>query len=111
MGGEPGRRALAPEQSRPDGYSVRPGRLGKAHENPGFRWLTFAFPRSVKFEAKLYELLIQAWLNVLTLAGNSMDPTLHPTLFANTKILVIDDEHHMRKVVRTLLMSIGVRTI
>jgi two-component system, chemotaxis family, chemotaxis protein CheY len=52
-----------------------------------------------------------AWLNASTLAGDSMDPTLHPTLFANTKVLVIDDEHHMRKVVRTLLMSIGVRTI
>ena len=52
-----------------------------------------------------------AWLNASTLAGDSMDPTLNPTLFANTKVLVIDDEHHMRKVVRTLLMSIGVRTI
>ena len=28
-----------------------------------------------------------------------------------TRILVVDDEHYMRKVVRTLLMSIGVRTI
>src|ERR1700692_3237204 len=33
------------------------------------------------------------------------------TLFAATKVLVVDDEHYMRKVVRTLLMSIGVRTI
>ncbi len=40
-----------------------------------------------------------------------MDATLQATLFANTKVLVIDDEHYMRKVVRTLLMSIGVRTI
>ena len=32
-------------------------------------------------------------------------------IFAATKILVVDDEHFMRKVVRTLLMSIGVRTI
>ena len=32
-------------------------------------------------------------------------------IFAATKILVVDDEHYMRKVVRTLLMSIGVRTI
>jgi two-component system, chemotaxis family, chemotaxis protein CheY len=31
--------------------------------------------------------------------------------FAITKVLVVDDEHYMRKVVRTLLMSIGVRTI
>jgi two-component system, chemotaxis family, chemotaxis protein CheY len=31
--------------------------------------------------------------------------------FAATKILVVDDEYYMRKVVRTLLMSIGVRTI
>ena len=30
---------------------------------------------------------------------------------AKTKVLVVDDEHYMRKVVRTLLMSIGVRTI
>ncbi|HLA21102.1 MAG TPA: response regulator [Pseudolabrys sp.] len=32
-------------------------------------------------------------------------------IFAATKVLVVDDEHYMRKVVRTLLMSIGVRTI
>jgi CheY-like chemotaxis protein len=31
--------------------------------------------------------------------------------FASTKILVVDDEYYMRKVVRTLLMSIGIRTI
>jgi two-component system chemotaxis response regulator CheY len=31
--------------------------------------------------------------------------------FANTKVLVVDDEHYMRKVVRTLLMSVGVRTV
>jgi two-component system, chemotaxis family, chemotaxis protein CheY len=31
--------------------------------------------------------------------------------FAATKVLIVDDEHYMRKVVRTLLMSIGVRTI
>lgn len=30
---------------------------------------------------------------------------------AATKVLVVDDEHYMRKVVRTLLMGIGVRTI
>jgi CheY-like chemotaxis protein len=32
-------------------------------------------------------------------------------LFAATKVLVVDDEHYMRKVVRTLLMSIGIRTV
>jgi two-component system chemotaxis response regulator CheY len=31
--------------------------------------------------------------------------------FATAKVLVVDDEHFMRKVVRTLLMSIGIRTI
>jgi CheY-like chemotaxis protein len=31
--------------------------------------------------------------------------------FMSTKVLVVDDEYYMRKVVRTLLMSIGVRTI
>jgi two-component system, chemotaxis family, chemotaxis protein CheY len=31
--------------------------------------------------------------------------------FVATKVLVVDDEHYMRKVVRTLLMSVGVRTI
>jgi two-component system, chemotaxis family, chemotaxis protein CheY len=31
--------------------------------------------------------------------------------FAITKVLVVDDEHYMRKVVRALLMSIGVRHI
>lgn len=30
---------------------------------------------------------------------------------ASTKVLVVDDEYYMRKVVRTLLMSIGIRTI
>lgn len=34
-----------------------------------------------------------------------------PALFAATKVLIVDDEHYMRKVVRTLLISIGVRTI
>ncbi len=32
-------------------------------------------------------------------------------LLAATKILVVDDEHYMRKVVRALLMSIGIRTV
>ncbi len=32
-------------------------------------------------------------------------------LFASTKVLVVDDEHYMRKVVRTMLTGIGVRTI
>jgi two-component system chemotaxis response regulator CheY len=32
-------------------------------------------------------------------------------LFAATKVLVVDDEHYMRKVVRTLLISIGIRTV
>jgi len=31
--------------------------------------------------------------------------------FPHIKVLVVDDEHYMRKVVRTMLMSIGVRTI
>jgi two-component system chemotaxis response regulator CheY len=30
---------------------------------------------------------------------------------ATTTVLVVDDEHYMRKVVRTMLMSLGVRTI
>ncbi len=32
-------------------------------------------------------------------------------LFATTKVLLVDDEPYMRKVVRTMLMSIGVRNI
>jgi CheY-like chemotaxis protein len=32
-------------------------------------------------------------------------------LLAATKVLVVDDEHYMRKVVRALLMSVGVRTV
>ena len=32
-------------------------------------------------------------------------------LLASTKVLLVDDEFYMRKVVRTLLMSIGVRTV
>ena len=31
--------------------------------------------------------------------------------FAATKVLVVDDEHYMRKVVRTMLITLGVRTI
>ena len=33
------------------------------------------------------------------------------TRIAATKVLVVDDEHYMRKVVRALLMSIGIRTV
>jgi two-component system chemotaxis response regulator CheY len=40
-----------------------------------------------------------------------MDRKQLTSRFATTKVLVVDDEHYMRKVVRTLLMSIGVRTI
>ena len=40
----------------------------------------------------------------------SMDQNLEAR-FAATKVLVVDDEHYMRKVVRALLMSIGVRTV
>ena len=40
-----------------------------------------------------------------------LDPLLQARQFAATKVLVVDDEHYMRKVVRTLLMSIGVRTV
>jgi DNA-binding response OmpR family regulator len=40
-----------------------------------------------------------------------LDPVLQARQFAAIKVLVVDDEHYMRKVVRTLLMSIGVRTI
>ena len=31
--------------------------------------------------------------------------------FAAAKVLVVDDEHYMRKVVRTMLMSIGARDV
>lgn len=40
-----------------------------------------------------------------------LDPILQARQFATIKVLVVDDEHYMRKVVRTLLMSVGVRTI
>ena len=40
-----------------------------------------------------------------------IDPKTLAARFAHTKVLVVDDEHYMRKVVRALLMSIGVRTI
>lgn len=33
------------------------------------------------------------------------------TLLSVTKVLVVDDEHYMRKVVRALLMSVGIRTV
>jgi CheY-like chemotaxis protein len=41
----------------------------------------------------------------------TIDAKLQTVLFSNSKVLVVDDELYMRKVVRTLLMSIGVRTI
>jgi CheY-like chemotaxis protein len=41
----------------------------------------------------------------------SIDAKALAARFATTKALVVDDEHYMRKVVRTLLMSIGLRTI
>jgi DNA-binding response OmpR family regulator len=41
----------------------------------------------------------------------SIDSKMFAARLAITKVLVVDDEHYMRKVVRTLLMSIGVRTI
>lgn len=45
-------------------------------------------------------------------SGTPMAPDKNITArFNATKILVVDDEHYMRKVVRTLLMSIGVRMI
>jgi two-component system chemotaxis response regulator CheY len=31
--------------------------------------------------------------------------------FAATKVVVVDDEHYMRKVVRTMLLSIGIREV
>lgn len=40
-----------------------------------------------------------------------MDAKALAQRFAATKVLVVDDEHYMRKVVRTLLMSVGVRTV
>lgn len=40
-----------------------------------------------------------------------LDPVVQARQFAAIKILIVDDEHYMRKVVRTLLMSIGVRSI
>jgi YesN/AraC family two-component response regulator len=40
-----------------------------------------------------------------------LDAKMQAVRFARTKVLVVDDEHYMRKVVRTLLMSVGVRTI
>lgn len=39
-----------------------------------------------------------------------MDPRVLARL-AHIKIVIVDDEHYMRKVVRTMLMGIGVRTI
>ena len=38
--------------------------------------------------------------------GKSLQQTIEAM-----KVLVVDDEHHMRKVVRTMLLAIGVRTI
>jgi len=41
-----------------------------------------------------------------------MDATKNTSaLFAPAKILIVDDEHYMRKVIRTLLISIGIRNI
>ena len=40
-----------------------------------------------------------------------MDMKALTARFSITKVLVVDDEHYMRKVVRTMLTSIGVRTV
>ncbi len=40
-----------------------------------------------------------------------IDANALAAIFANTKVLVVDDEHYMRKVVRTMLVTLGVRTI
>jgi two-component system chemotaxis response regulator CheY len=40
-----------------------------------------------------------------------MDTRTFAARIAVTKVLVVDDDYHMRKVVRTLLTTIGVRTI
>ena len=40
-----------------------------------------------------------------------MDPRATAERLAQIKVVVVDDEHYMRKVVRTMLMGIGVRTI
>ncbi|HZL31922.1 MAG TPA: response regulator [Pseudolabrys sp.] len=40
-----------------------------------------------------------------------MDSKALDARLATCKVLVVDDEHYMRKVVRTLLMSVGVRSI
>jgi two-component system chemotaxis response regulator CheY len=40
-----------------------------------------------------------------------MDTRTFAARLAVTTVLVVDDDHHMRKVVRTLLMTIGVHTI
>lgn len=40
----------------------------------------------------------------------TMDPRASVRL-AHIKIVIVDDEHYMRKVVRTMLMGIGVRTV
>ena len=41
----------------------------------------------------------------------SIDDKYFDGRFAAAKVLVVDDEHYMRKVVRALLMSIGIRTV
>ncbi len=41
----------------------------------------------------------------------SIDPKQLAERLAAARVLVVDDEHYMRKVVRTMLMSIGVRKI
>jgi CheY-like chemotaxis protein len=48
---------------------------------------------------------------VITRVIEMLDPVLQARQFATIKVLVVDDERYMRKVVRTLLMSLGVRTI
>jgi YesN/AraC family two-component response regulator len=44
-------------------------------------------------------------------AAMSIDAKMLASKLASIKVLVVDDEYYMRKVVRTLLISIGVRNI
>lgn len=48
---------------------------------------------------------------VLSGKAETMDAKYIPRLLARSKVLVVDDEPYMRKVVRTLLTSNGVRSV
>jgi two-component system chemotaxis response regulator CheY len=67
--------------------------------------------RTVSWQRYTFVLYCDPDRSLLPIASPMVENKALTAIFAVTKVLVVDDEHYMRKVVRTMLTSIGVRTI